>query len=93
MEQKLEKSNDETQKTTKDSIHNILKDFRSTLIESVPEIITNQIEKSNKYTMTGVQEIIFKQAEESNKYMMEAIQTAMKVSTLITITLTRKIKK
>ena len=82
MENKLEKSNEETQKTIKDSVNKTLKDFQATVIESVQEMITIQIDKSNKHMMAGVQEMITKQAEASNKFMMEAIQQAMQVSTI-----------
>ena len=82
MEKKLEKSNEETQKTIKDSVNKTLKDFQATVIESVQEMITIQIDKSNKHMMAGVQEMITKQAEASNKFMMEAIQQAMQVSTI-----------
>ena len=78
----MEKSNEETQKTIKDSVNNTLKDFLATVIESVQEMITNQIDKSSKHMMAGVQEIVSNQAETSNKFMMEVIQTAMQVSTI-----------
>ena len=65
MEKKIEKSNEETQKTIKDSVNNTLTDFQATVIESVQEMITNQIDKSNKRMMADVQEMISKQAEAS----------------------------
>ena len=54
----MEKSNEETRKTINASVNNNLKDFQATVIESVQEMITTQIDKSNKHTMAGVQEII-----------------------------------
>ena len=65
MEKKMEKSNEETQKTIKDSVNNTSKDFQATVIESVQEMITNQIDKLNKRMMADVQEMISKQAEAS----------------------------
>ena len=82
MEKKMEKSNEETRKTINASVNNNLKDFQATVIESVQEMITTQIDKSNKHMMTGVQEMISKQTEASNKFMIEAIQAAMQVSTI-----------
>ena len=71
---------EETQKAIKYSENNTLKDFQTIVIESVQEMITNQIDKSNKHMMAGVQKMISEQAEASKKYMMEAIQIVMKVS-------------
>ena len=46
----MEKSNEENQKTIKDSVNNNLKDFQATVIESVQGMITTQIDKSHKQT-------------------------------------------
>ena len=78
----MEKSNEETQKTIKASVNNNLKYFQATVIDSVQEMITTQIDKSSKHMMAGVQEMISKQTEVSNKFMMEAIQVVMQVSTI-----------
>ena len=78
----MEKSNEETQKTIKASVNNNLKYFQATVIDSVQEMITTQIDKSSKHMMAGVQEMISKQTEVSNKFMMEAIQAVMQVSTI-----------
>ena len=59
----MEKSNEETQKTIKDSVNNTLKVFQATVIESVQEMITTQIDQSNKHMMAEVQEMISKQAK------------------------------
>ena len=48
------KINEETQKTIKYSVNNTLKDFQTTVNEIVQEMITNQIEKSNKHMMAEV---------------------------------------
>ena len=78
----MEKSNEETRKTINASVNNNLKDFQATVIESVHEMITTQINISNKHMMEGVQEMISKQTEASNKFMIEEIQAAMQVSTI-----------
>ena len=82
MEKKMEKSNEETRKTINASVNNNLKDFQATVIESVQEMITTQIDKSNKHTMAGVQEMISKKTEASKKFIVEAIQAAIQVSTI-----------
>ena len=57
-----------------------LNDFQATVIESVQEMITTQINKSNKHMMAGVQEMISQKIEASNKFMMEEIQAAIQIS-------------
>lgn len=51
----MEKSNQETRKMLKDSVNNKLKKFSTTLINSIQEMITKQIEESNKNMMAAIQ--------------------------------------